>query len=323
MRHLAVMAAILGIFLLTPGAAQSATECGHVPDPSGKFEWRVAAWKTDCPTAVDLGERWVAMKAKTPGRSGMRHRGWLCRQGAQALGWCELGRYWKTQKVVWILTRPDEDVSTWRPRFEPLWRNCGVPKWSRLKHGGKLESWGVKCAKANRVTRLYLKRIQESNPKILGFRCSGGQLTPGVKGRHYLECYRGRRSIRWEGPPRAVFGPGGPFDKPTFSKPVRLKHPVRYCSPTGDFCQGVSGKRGYIIAEFTTFSLRGRYRLCVGPAGRRLRCKSFPFRRIGSGLFQSRVAVKYNFRIRPHRRYAIEWWQGSGLFGKRLRFRTQ
>lgn len=115
---------------------------------------------------------------------------------------------------------------TWAPPWAPEYkvRDCGSPKWSRIKRGGTLTTrGGVKCGRANRVTRKYLKRIQEPKPRVGGFVCTGGQVHSGRGSDHFIECKRAKKTIFWVGPSRAIGGPGTPFGQGRYPKGRKLK----------------------------------------------------------------------------------------------------
>lgn len=53
----------------------------------------------------------------------------------------------------------------------------------------------------------------------------------------------------------------------------------KYCSPTGDYCQGWTRKGGPVRLFLDTFSFRGRVRVCVTAPDTTVTCKRFTLRR--------------------------------------------
>lgn len=59
-----------------------------------------------------------------------------------------------------------------------------------------------------------------------------------------------------------------------------------YCSPTGDYCYSAPVRKGAVRLVFSTFSFRGRMRVCVRPpAGGTPDCRTFRLRRGSHGIF--------------------------------------
>lgn len=94
-----------------------------------------------------------------------------------------------------------------------------------------------------------------------------------------------------------------------------------YCSPTGDFCQGLFRKSGRVRAELSTFSFRGEVELCVNPPGGSTNCKDFRLRSSSQGIYKSSVALSKHFDLRGRGRYSVAWKQSGFRIGTKLHFR--
>jgi hypothetical protein len=93
----------------------------------------------------------------------------------------------------------------------------------------------------------------------------------------------------------------------------------RYCSPTGDYCTSARKSGGAIKLRLATFSLTGRYRLCVKPTRRAATCKSFPLRR-GGDQWVSEVRWYKNFPNLGTGLYTVTWHYGGVRLGPPLTF---
>jgi hypothetical protein len=82
-----------------------------------------------------------------------------------------------------------------------------------------------------------------------------------------------------------------------------------YCSPTGDYCDGVYVERTRHF-RFTTFSLRGRMRVCVRAPSRKVDCRRFRLRYIGHALYEVDVRWRKHFPYRGRGRYTVRFSQG-------------
>ncbi len=72
-----------------------------------------------------------------------------------------------------------------------------------------------------------------------------------------------------------------------------------YCSPTGDYCYSATLRGGAVRLGLSTFSFRGRLRVCVTPpAGGSRDCRTFRLRRTSDGIFQ--VDVKWSAHFPRH-----------------------
>lgn len=100
------------------------------------------------------------------------------------------------------------------------------------------------------------------------------------------------------------------------------KAPARssYCSNSGDYCEGATRVKGRIVLRFSTFSLRGRLKVCVTKRTRT--CRSPRLKAIGNDLYRARIVWRSNFPYQGHGTYRVRWYtpQGSTL-GILLKFR--
>jgi len=94
-----------------------------------------------------------------------------------------------------------------------------------------------------------------------------------------------------------------------------------YCSPTGDFCQGIYREDGRLRARLTTFSFTGKIQLCLrGTDSSSSRdCKKFVLRD-NEDLFLSSVALAKHFDISAPGRYAVSWRYRGTRIGETLHF---
>jgi hypothetical protein len=101
-----------------------------------------------------------------------------------------------------------------------------------------------------------------------------------------------------------------------------------YCSPSGDVCYGVFGRRHRVYLRITTAARYfRRYMLCVrllpvggGGAEHALRCGSFPLFRGGGGTWISTINYARQYPITQPGRYRVTWKSGQPL-GPSLTFR--
>jgi hypothetical protein len=100
-----------------------------------------------------------------------------------------------------------------------------------------------------------------------------------------------------------------------------------YCSPSGDVCYGVFGRRHRVYLRITTAARYfSRYTLCVrllpvgGGAEHALRCGSFPLFRGGAGTWVSTINYARQYPITQPGRYRVSWKAGPAL-GPSLTFR--
>lgn len=94
-----------------------------------------------------------------------------------------------------------------------------------------------------------------------------------------------------------------------------------YCSPTGDYCQGSLIKAGRRHLMFTTFSVRGRMRLCVQSPRRHKVCKLWRLRYIGHSLYEIDVTWRAHYPRDGRGVYSARFSQGA-FRGPVIRFRS-
>jgi|GEM_PF-2516006 len=99
------------------------------------------------------------------------------------------------------------------------------------------------------------------------------------------------------------------------------KPKVSYCSPTGDYCQGIFRQNGRLRANISTFSFSGDYQLCVINRTHGRQCNTLQLRRGCSGIFQGSVGLAKHFRFQAKGRYSVIWRLDSHTIGKKLSFR--
>jgi hypothetical protein len=92
------------------------------------------------------------------------------------------------------------------------------------------------------------------------------------------------------------------------------KQPLEsYCSPTGDYCVAITDRRGRIKFELSTFSFKGRYRICVkNPGGKE--CHRYKLHRDGD-TWSDRVDWARNFEVEVPARYTVVWRFGGQRLG--------
>lgn len=108
------------------------------------------------------------------------------------------------------------------------------------------------------------------------------------------------------------------------SFPARAGAVIReasYCSPTGDYCQGSLIKAGRRHLMFTTFSVRGRMRLCVQSPRRRKVCKLWRLRYVGHSLYEIDVTWRAHYPRDGRGVYSARFSQGA-FRGPVLQFRS-
>ncbi len=93
-----------------------------------------------------------------------------------------------------------------------------------------------------------------------------------------------------------------------------------YCSPTGDWCQGVFREGGHIKFRIDTFSFRGPYKLCVKPPKEPRECRTFKLVHKSGGIYGSKIDFARNFSHRRNGRYAVSWHQEGFHIGPKLHF---
>ena len=96
-----------------------------------------------------------------------------------------------------------------------------------------------------------------------------------------------------------------------------------YCSPTGDYCQGVFRQKGGLRAKISSFAFSGRYQLCLRNRAYGRQCKRFRLRQGRLGIHQGSVGLARQFRFRAKGHYSVVWRLNGTRVGKKLRFRKQ
>lgn len=92
-----------------------------------------------------------------------------------------------------------------------------------------------------------------------------------------------------------------------------------YCSPSGDFCTSVARLHGIRYLRISTFSFRGRVRICVkDPTAARV-CHSFRLRKAGQ-LYQVKLIWKRHYPNRGAGAYRVTFFLGSARLGPVLAF---
>ena len=84
-----------------------------------------------------------------------------------------------------------------------------------------------------------------------------------------------------------------------------------YCAPSGDYCEGAVGVQGRIVLRFSTFSLRGRLKVCVTKRTRA--CRRARLRPIGNDLYRARIGWRSRFPHQGHGTYRVRWYTRRGL----------
>jgi hypothetical protein len=103
--------------------------------------------------------------------------------------------------------------------------------------------------------------------------------------------------------------------------PTGSAAPVKkYCSPSGDFCQEVSGTKHRPVFLFDTFSLRGEIVVCVRAPSQSWSCKNFPLRERKQGVYTSKVNWHKHFPNEGPGKYRVNWQQDGQRIGKNLNF---
>lgn len=93
-----------------------------------------------------------------------------------------------------------------------------------------------------------------------------------------------------------------------------------YCSPTGDYCQGIVRQNGRLRAKLSTFSFTGTYQLCVRTPRVGTDCNLFRLRRDSNGIYQGSIGLSRHFNLRPAGRYTVTWRYSGSRLGKSLHF---
>ena len=93
-----------------------------------------------------------------------------------------------------------------------------------------------------------------------------------------------------------------------------------YCSPTGDYCTGITIRRQRVKFEIGTFAFRGRYELCVR-AGSRKDCEFFRLER-DHDVYTDKIDWARHFPSAPGE-YKVAWKKFGHRLGPQLGFRVE
>jgi hypothetical protein len=96
-----------------------------------------------------------------------------------------------------------------------------------------------------------------------------------------------------------------------------------YCSPSGDFCQGVFREGGRIKLKMSQFPLRGKYQLCVKPPRQAQSCNKFRWRKKKMGVYRSGVDFATYYPSKQKGLYKVRWRSSGSKIGKTMRFRKR
>lgn len=96
-----------------------------------------------------------------------------------------------------------------------------------------------------------------------------------------------------------------------------------YCSPTGDYCQGVFRQEGGLRARISSFAFSGRYQLCLHNRTYGRQCGRFRLRKGPFGIHRGSVGLARQFRFRAKGRYSVVWRLDGNRIGRKLRFRKR
>ena len=94
------------------------------------------------------------------------------------------------------------------------------------------------------------------------------------------------------------------------------------CSPTGDYCTQVAKRHGKTVFVISTFSFRGRVKLCVTAPDKTRACKQVRLLSVGKGVYRSTKGWRANFRYKGKGVYRVTWAQSARL-GPVLSFRVR
>jgi hypothetical protein len=96
-----------------------------------------------------------------------------------------------------------------------------------------------------------------------------------------------------------------------------------YCSPSGDYCQGVFRENGRIKLRMSQFPLRGKYQLCVKPPRQSQSCNKFRWRKKKMGVYRGGVDFASHYPSKQKGLYKVSWRSSGSKIGKTLRFRKR
>jgi len=96
-----------------------------------------------------------------------------------------------------------------------------------------------------------------------------------------------------------------------------------YCSPTGDYCQGIFRQSGGLRAKISSFAFSGRYEICLTNRTYGRQCNRFRLRKDSLGIYQGSVGLAKQFRFQAKGRYSVVWRLSGSRVGKKLSFRKR
>lgn len=97
-----------------------------------------------------------------------------------------------------------------------------------------------------------------------------------------------------------------------------------HCSPTGDYCTQIGKRNGKTVLVISTFSFRGKVRVCVTAPDKSRTCKRFRLLSVGKGVYRSTKGYRANFPKRAKGVYRVTWSTGgSSRLGPVLSFRIR
>jgi hypothetical protein len=92
-----------------------------------------------------------------------------------------------------------------------------------------------------------------------------------------------------------------------------------YCSPTGDYCTSVARLQHVRYLRLSTFSFRGRVKICVRDPKAVRTCHSYLLRKSGP-LFQVKVIWKRHYPNPGPGNYRVTFFLGTTRLGPALTF---
>jgi cbb3-type cytochrome oxidase cytochrome c subunit len=91
-----------------------------------------------------------------------------------------------------------------------------------------------------------------------------------------------------------------------------------YCSPSGDYCTSAQRRSGAVYLRISTFSFRGRVRICVRHQTRV--CHSYRLRAATHGLYEAKVRWYGNYPNQGTGTYRVAFFLGTTRLGPILAF---
>jgi hypothetical protein len=90
----------------------------------------------------------------------------------------------------------------------------------------------------------------------------------------------------------------------------------KYCSPTGDFCHGWTRRDGPVRLFLTTFSFRGKVRVCVTAPDATSSCRRFTLRRDKYDIYTIDPRWRGNFPDAGTGTYQATFSHGGARLGR-------